>query len=80
MATWWHIYGAVVPDLGWVQITLGSTQYGPDDVGARGTVLRQTRIPFEGNELSWLGAFDHEPSDVEKDSFTPEGYGDDDDY
>lgn len=75
-AQWWHIYGAEVPGVGWVQMVAGPTPLGPDDPGKSGRTMRETTVPFEATRLPWLEALNREPSDAEKAAFEPEGYRD----
>lgn len=74
---WWHVFGGEVDSglilgddepsgtLAWATVTAGPTKKGPDDA---------QHMEFEG--LSYRGSYNHEPSDEEKDAWTPENYQD----
>lgn len=69
---WWHSYGIVLPDDDpelagcWVQITLGGTEKGPEEV---------LHFPLPTGDgfrlLPYLWSWDHEPSDEEKATLEP---------
>lgn len=74
---WWHTYGGVATegDMAglWMQVTAGPTSEPPDGVNGKGVPLKE--MFRESNPyLKYLGSFNHEPSELEKDKLAPDDY------
>lgn len=74
--TWWHIFGGEVDTgklfdgdpngvIGWASLIAGPSKKGPEEAK-----------DFTIEDLGYLGSYDHEPSEEEKEAWTPENYRD----
>ena len=79
---WWHVYSALIPDMcvdddgnvseAHALLIMGESLLDADYLATRGL----TQIEEGGTTYSWLQSFDHEPSDIERETLTPEEYRD----
>lgn len=69
--SWWHAFGHVREDLGgcYQLVVYGGSDMGPDEV--------QEIAPTLADQLGgYLASWDHQPSELEKETVTPAEYRD----
>ena len=87
---WWHLYGAEIEGLaqsretgeprpGWMQVTLGECELGPDDLRESGEPVKSDLdfdSPHGKVRLPYIASWDHEPFPQEIAAVIPEKYRD----
>lgn len=70
---WWHVYGGVSGDVGWVMVIAGESDQSPERVDNQITtaLFSHTMTKYV---LKHLASFEHEPTEAEKKALTPEEY------
>ncbi len=79
MDLWWHVYGGEVPDLAededgnpgpcWGLVVLGESTMAPEDLPDFAVSVSPVL-----QHMDYLDSFDHDPTDHERESFTPTEY------
>lgn len=77
---WWHYFGGEVkgltvdPDgLAWAAVVAGEATMSPDEVAKR---FPTRKAPMGEGTLTYLGSFDHDPTELERAAMEPEEYRD----
>ena len=81
---WWHVFGAEIPNMSedehgnpgsaFALRIYGDSELGPDDLTEKHKADADEEMFGEIATVRYLGSFDHDPTDEEREALTPEAF------